>query len=129
MSAKDKAYDIAKENGWSYLGKSEVKIEVPITDFEKLELGKSQAESLGRINELENQLVDIKKEFKGKIEAHQFVVKSTAQILRDEKKITHKSCPFYLSRDRALRYWVDPDTGQVVQETAAEESDKQLRIG
>lgn len=122
------ADEVAKLNGWHKVGNSEVKVEIPITDDEKLELGKASAESIGRIQQLENELADIKSDFKGKIEAHDIIVRSAAQILRDGKKSIYKVLPYYLNRERTKRLWLDLDTGEIVQEDDAQKDDLQMRI-
>lgn len=123
-----RADEVAKLNGWHKIGNSEVKVSIPITNDEKLELGKASAESIGRIQQLENELADIKTDFKGKIEAHDLIVRSTAQILRDGKKSIYKVLPYYLNRERTKRFWLDLDTGEIVQEEDAQQEDSQMRF-
>lgn len=120
--------DVAAKNGWHPLGESEVEVETPLTDEEKMDLGREQAVAIGQIELLKDQMADAAKEFKGKVEAKQLFVKSTASILRKGKKSVFKTLPFFLNREKTKRYWVDTETGEVVHSCDSTREDLQMKL-
>lgn len=118
----------AKENGFYRLGASEVEVEIPLTSTEKIELGKAQSESLCEIGRLETELADIKGQYKNKIESHQIIVDSTAQIIRRGAKMVKKKLPSFIDTKEGKKHWVDLDTGEIVLTRDALPEDRQADL-
>ena len=127
MSARNER-DVARENGWTRLGRSEAEVEVQLLPEEKIALGISQSQSIQEIKKLESQFNDIKKDFKTKISNHEVIIDQSSEILRRGVKIIHKTLPCFLSADKTEKHWVDLETGEVVMSRPANQNDIQQSI-
>lgn len=73
------------DKGVTWLRKDKFERTYPLNDEEKLELGNRMAEAQKRIDDLEDELADIRKEFKGQIEQQQKILSDAAKEFRDGK--------------------------------------------
>lgn len=123
MSKKEEQY--AQENGYYRLGVEEIDVDLALTSEEKISLGKSQSESLCEIQRLEDELADIRKEYKNKIDSHKIIVAGTSEMLRKGFKLIKKPMPAFLDTKKNKKHWVDLDTGEIVMTRDAREEDRQ----
>lgn len=115
----------AREKGWARLGLKECQIDVPLTDREKIDLGKSIAESKVCIDNLQDELAEIKGEFKNKIEGHAIILKQGSEMLKAGKRPVKKKLPCFFDARTKERHYVDMDTGEIVLTVEAQEGDQQ----
>lgn len=73
------------DKGVTWLRKDNFERTYPLNDEEKLELGNRMAEAQKRIDDLEDELADIRKDFKGRIEQQQKILSDAAKEFRDGK--------------------------------------------
>lgn len=128
MITIEKEKQLAKEKGWQYLGREDVPVSVPLTDSEKISLGKSQAESLGQIQELGVSFSEFKKQYKNKFDAHQIILAQTSECLRTGMKESNKSVSTFIDPRTRLKIYFDFDTGEVVKSCEPDDRDIQMRI-
>jgi hypothetical protein len=124
--SKNNQKEYAQKNGFYELGSSEIEVDTPLTEAEKISLGKSQSESLCEIRRLEAELAEIKKEYKNKIETHSIIVGSTADIIKKGFKSITKTLPAFLDTKSNKKNWVDISTGEIIMSRDAREEDKQM---
>lgn len=73
------------DKGVTWLRKDKFERSFPLGDEEKLELGNRMAEAQKRIDDLEDELADIRKEYKAKIEVEQTALSDAAKEFRNGK--------------------------------------------
>lgn len=120
--------EFAMRNGWARIGIQECEVEVPLNNDEKLEFGKSIAESNVGIQMLEDELSEIKGEYKNKIDAHKIIIKQGSEILKAGKRPLKRNLPCFLDSRTRERIYIDEDTGEMIMKTRAEEGDFQEKL-
>ncbi|WP_165078855.1 MULTISPECIES: hypothetical protein [unclassified Desulfovibrio] len=73
------------DKGVTWLRKDKFERSFPLGDEEKLELGNRMAEAQQQIDDFEDELAGIRKEFKAKIELQQTILSDAAKAFRDGK--------------------------------------------
>ncbi len=73
------------DKGVTWLRKDKFERAYPLNDEEKLELGNHMAEAQKRIDELEDELADIRKEYKAKIDQQRIILSDAAKEFRNGK--------------------------------------------
>ena len=92
------------------LGKEERRLEVRLTEEEKVQAGKDLAGSLQAITEAELELAAIKQTFKGRIEGHQAEVSMLAHMVNKGTESRPVECVWFAANERQ-KILVRPDTG------------------
>ena len=124
MSEK-KVKEYAARNGFYPLGSQEVEVQIPLSESEKVELGKGQSESLCEIDRLEAEFAKVKQDYKAKIDTHQVIIRKTSVVIRRGHKIEKKELPAFLDPKQNQKVWVDLNTGEIIERAAATEYDRQ----
>lgn len=116
------------ENDWVRLGRKSTRVEVRLTDAEKIELGQKQTEALYRLEELEDELTKFKATIKDKSAASRLIIKECAIFLKSGIKTVTKDFPCFYDPRSNLRLFIDPATGEIAATTPADPDDRQLRM-
>lgn len=125
ISDKQKEINYAKENGYHRLGSQEIEVEYPLTETEKVELGKSQSESLCEIENLEAEFDKIKREYKNKIEVHELMVTRSSHVLKRGTKTVFEKLPCFFDPRTHKKHFVNLKTGEIIESREATQQDLQ----
>lgn len=117
--------DIERNQGIRYLGKNEVDLEVALTDEDRIQFGREQANALYEAAQVEARLKDVNSKLKSEMQSAFRLANALAQLIHFGKKNVkeHHHC-FYDPR-RLERVYIDLETGEEVARKPASHEDAQ----
>jgi len=126
--SEKKEIEIAQENGWYRLGDSECSINLPISDVEKIDLGKQLSHALCQIERLREELSVFKSQIKERKEPYQEIVEQISPILETGKRADKAIFPLFLDSKNKVCHWVNVETGEIVNSRPSSANDVQMRL-
>lgn len=120
--------ELARDFGYNRIGIQEALYDVPLTDTDKVNAGKSISDSIVAINSLNDELKEIKADFKAKIEAHRKVVQEGSYMLKTGKKQMKRNLPCFFDPRKNERIFIDDETAEIVAVTSARLGDDQVNL-
>lgn len=125
---KKKEYEEhARLTGQSFLGESEIEVDVVLTTDDRCEFGKAQSEALAAIAKIDENLAEQKAQAKAKKEAHIQTINETSVAIRTGKRKVVRRLPAFLDR-KGMKVWLDLDTGEEVFKRPATDAERQTAI-
>lgn len=119
--------EYAKANGFYNCGEEDLEVEVPMTDQEKIETGKALSMALMTVRSLEDELGEIKSEFKSKIEQQHGVIGKASMALRTGRQFVKRRLSAFIDRG-GVKQWIDIGTGEVMHSRPATDEERQTSL-